>query len=414
VTEEAVIELGDTGQDRPEVPARASRALRRSRVRLLGAIVVTALVWTLAGAAPSTWRLGPPLWQLTVLPLAGGPAVTILGGSLYTWDGAAVTARDPLTAAPRWRVDVPGMNVAVVDVAVAGVVAIRSNDDPSSSAPDGETVRFVDAANGRLLLTAPGFASTAPTGDPNVVMVQQRVDAECRGLDLCADYVGYSLNTGERRWVVRYDPAARVFPDHAAQTIAVLTDEGDLTVRRLATGEVISRGRVPWHPTGPISEQPVALIGDTLVTAHFDGDITLRAIAVGPGGTTWTRQLRSPPGDARSQLSLFGCGGPLCLFDGASVREIDPQTGQTREPAEADVAVPGEMIPADEGVYLLIGDSARPRHVARLLPDGALSILGTVADVSQCQVAERLLFCDGYGSVATDARPTASARPIRG
>lgn len=50
---------------------------------------------------------------------------------------------------------------------------------------------------------------------------------------------GYSLSTGERRWVVPYGPAARMLTYHAAQTIAVLANDGDLTVRRRAIGEVI-------------------------------------------------------------------------------------------------------------------------------------------------------------------------------
>lgn len=431
-----MIDLGDARWDVDSVPSR--RWVRPWPV-LVAAVVTVALVLTLGGSVPAAWRLGPPLWTVP-----SNPAMAVVEGLLFMWepDGMLV-ARDPSTGAPRWHIDAtPTLNLGTV---APGVLAVAVGGVPTDlglvSPP---AVRYVETASGRELRTLPGWPLLVPTGDPDVVLTEQPVSCG-QSLDAsCTDLAAWSLRTGSQRWRLPYDPTADRFYSRADPrgTFVVITHDGELTLRDLATGAVeAGRHITGWQrSTEPHGYPPVEFTGGTIYTADQtepNGTITVRAFALAPGGTEWTRSLR-PYGyqEARAGLFMTSCDRWLCFFDGGGSWLLDPATGepvrdgpaaeglgpvgfgllsQTTAP-QTDAAVTtlsdassghvvasvhGELAVVSDGpgphgaLIALISHTWREQDVALVYPSGAIARIGVLQDINFCITSADLLICNG-------------------
>jgi hypothetical protein len=439
-----VIDLGEARWDVDALPAR--RWVRPWPV-LVAALVVAAAVLALGGAAPATWRLGPPLWTLP-----SNPAMVVIDGVLFTWepDGAFV-ARDLATGTPRWRME--GVLIGNVGAVAPGVLAVGVGGEQTDAGPaTPPTVRYMETTTGRELRTLPGWPLLVPTGDPDVVLTEQTVscgqtlvsDGPEPGLWSCTDLVAWSLRTGAQRWRLPYDSAADRFYSlvDPRGSFVVITHDGDLTLRDLTTGAVEGGRRIAgWRPsTEPYGYQPVELASGTMYTAYQaepGGPVIVSALALEPGGSEWTRSL--PPhvyAEAQGALSVASCNRWLCLFDGGGTWLLDPATGEpvrgwtTQEGLGtvgfgllSQTALPGtgatvttlseertgRVVAAVHGdlqvlsdqpgphgaLVALINHTWRAHDIALVYPNGTVALIGVVEDIDACITSADLLICTG-------------------
>jgi hypothetical protein len=438
-----VIDLGEAQWDADAIPPRR---WQRPWPALLASLAVTAVVLMLGGSASPPWRLGPPLWTLPTSP----QMMMIVDGALFTSDsgGGVLTARDLSTGEVRWHID---GGAGWVQAVRPGLVAVQIGGDMVETGfVRSPTAHYIETATGREVSVLSGWPILVRTVDPDVMLTGVPVSCGSAAQTddngaprICTDLVAWSLRTGAQRWRLPYDPAAeQVFSRDPQDTFAELTDRGGLTVRRLATGEVISERHIDdWHPAdNPQGYQPVELIKGSLYTAHQaqpDGDVTVTAVAITAEGSTWTRSVPPHPHQPdNGGFGLYPCDRWLCLFDGGGWSVLDLASGAPlfAVPVQEALNTPGfgliarttnagtvaavttltdvssnRVVGTVHGNLRVLSDAATPGRpmialidnsqrtfeVALLYPTGVLATIGVIHDVDDCTTDGTVLICTG-------------------
>jgi hypothetical protein len=305
-----VIDLGVAGEDAAP-PRAAPRPATRHRIALAG--LVAAVSVAVLGAAtpapapalaPTADIAVPPyhrLWSVGAADLAvlatdpDRPATTLTSYALADGTPRWAVAADPTTTDIR-RWPERGMLFAV--------------DGP------GRTTAF-DVATGARLWQAPGRYTGTMAG-----LVLLAVGTESSTVLHVADPStgrdAWSF-TDTMAWTSAYDEAGG---PAGAGRVVVVADDGTTTLRRIADGAEVLRGRVDRQIAGGGFG---VLAGDGLLhtVETVAGDSTVAAYRLDTLAPLWRRPF---DGEQHAQ----GCGPLLCLSDGATLRALDPRTGAPR------------------------------------------------------------------------------------
>lgn len=193
--------------------------------------------------------------------------------------------------------------------------------------------RGVFAPVGSLSFGAPGAIVVAPGDTRGTVLIPERCDGYCLGLDgrdgpnLACVRCGLAVAT--RIDDCTFWQAVRLVP-HAVRRLP--TDD---TVRRTVSSEVLSteqEGTLPIEPTGTWSPRWEAAVGAALAHLLAASAGSPVAVADGLGAEIFGRALDAllPPGPSARGLALAGPG--LCAVESEHDIALVPLNPRTRQP----------------------------------------------------------------------------------
>jgi outer membrane protein assembly factor BamB len=316
-------------------------------------------------------------------------------------EDGTVYAVDADTGQERWRVSAGGAVVSSPAL-VGDVVALGSDDG---------TVYGLDPASGRQRWTyRAGGPVEAPVvvGDGGILYVASR-DGALAALDPTACQLACTAT-----WETKVGSLLRQPPAIGAGRAFVVDEDG------YAVALDARAGRRLWSTPQPSFVGPPAIVGDALVVARRDGDVS-RFDFDGAEQGRWSAAAASGPADARSKLTRGPSvgGGALWLADdGAVVRRLGPP-GPERDAAalQAGVGLRATQAPFDGALLFYtpveyhdaavvldsnrnvnVIDPASGRGVRRATVDGDASFWPTDAVVA----GDRLLATTGTTLQAVD------------
>jgi outer membrane protein assembly factor BamB len=427
-----VIELGYVDAA-PAAPPRPR--LDRHRLRRVSAVLVVLLcLGTLTASIkpePHGLRL---LWSI---PYAGEGSFTLAGDAVIAISGngsRTVTAFALADGRQIWSRDLPETvpylgedRASPVLLVPTGELVVPLRDGGSQYVFTGTIA--LDAATGAVLWRASGSGSGwAATG---TALLEERTPdgssiARLRLVRLADGSTVWSRDTPQvQQWIMLGADPAR--PDR----VAMVSQDGDLSVLRLADGTETAAGPVEWAPGSPKDGDFLTLTaeGDALYVLRMTRG---RSIATAYSDRTLHRLWRAEQPSAGS--GAYPCGAVLCMGGNGELVGYDWVTGAVRwrapgqeyaMAASRDLLIAGggpgssrqTLLEAATGRRLADLGSARPPWtfdggtlitlgysssapgrtvVSQVDPDtGQIFLLGTIEAITDwgCRLAGKLLLC---------------------
>ncbi|AGZ44677.1 outer membrane protein assembly factor BamB family protein [Actinoplanes friuliensis] len=349
----SVIELGLVTADAPEPPAPD---WRHQLPRFGAGAVAVLCALTLTGSVPPRSQAPLPLWSVG-LDVSVSSSFAMMNDGLYVLAGAEdqrrLTRYDPRTGATRWSVPVARLATTlsfirsgVIQLPVEREPVIEWQEDGSRvSRTSGQETVGIDTATGQQLWTLPGDLSFTRDGRA-VIADWDDTGAALRSLRVVDVHSGATVWThpgrGLRTWAVPDDTAAGL--------LVTAANDGQVEVRDLAGGRLVTSRRLPQlaGASRDDTSADLGVAGDVVLTQDVDGGkATLKAY-----DTMTMRELWHLGAD-RFQ-GFFGCAPVLCITTEAGTSGHDLATGQKLWQREGG----GLSISLSDGVLMDQGEDA--------------------------------------------------------
>jgi outer membrane protein assembly factor BamB len=341
------------------------------RRRVLALLVV--LLLTVAGAAPPG---AGQLRHLRDVPVGPGTSFAVVDDLLLVGDGTTLAAYALPGGRPLWRVGASDLRPSAVER--TGELVLTAEAGPGAGAT---TTVARSVATGQVRWSRPGRVLVSADRSAGFGVSEVR-SLTGPGRRIEGPVVGVDLATGRPRWSVPVPVTGVVEPvpgDPAR--VLVLQDTGQARLLDAVTGVPV--GAVLLPPADYAPDNP-ALAGGRLLLRHPSGP---RRLVTGYDLPALTRRWAVPV-DTRID-TVRACGRLACLWDGRTIRAVDPADGSARWTAPTDGwrPLPGR------GTEVAVRPAAGRVRVA-VLDERGVRVVGVLpAAATECRTAGSVLVC---------------------